>query len=279
MSAHPAPALRAPAVRRTCVRRLAHPLGALAGIVLSAALSPGQAPSSAAGCDRTVLAPSQNPLAYARRDDRCEGVYVHEVSGSTGLQILSFTEPVPAFAIQAGDRLHVEWSGITGAAVRLRALSLRPRVYYRMDSERPSGTAAFDWPAAIIGTLNLGSQHLGFVGLTSQTIGGRTEEVYVPVRVGKRTAAGSRPYVLSVRPAAELSEVFLTLSEVDNSGREIRSIRKDAPLKLGYYPAETVIAVPLPALDHAGLYRLQLGATLSRGGSATRTLLFYHAGG
>jgi hypothetical protein len=279
MSAHPAPVRRAPTVQRTCVSRLAYRCAALVGGGLCAAVASAQTPSPASGCDRAVLAAPQNPYAYARRDDRCEGVYVQQVSASTGLQILSFIEAVSAFAIQPGDRLRLEWTGMSGATVRLRALSLRPKTYYRMDTERPPGTAAFDWPADIISTLNLGSQQIGFVGLMSQPVGDRTEEIYVPIRVGKGAVVRTQKYVVSIRPAAELSELFVTLTEVDGSGTTLRTIKKDSPLGLGFYPAETAIAVPLPVLERPGLYRLQLGATLSRGGSATRTLLFYHAGG
>ena len=38
------------------------------------------------------------------------------------------------------------------------------------------------------------------------------------------------------------------------------------------------VRVLLPVLERAGLYRVQLGATLSRGGSVTRTLFLQHAG-
>ena len=82
-----------------------------------------------------------------------------------------------------------------------------------------------------------------------------------------------------VVPGNELSELYVTLAQVGPDGRNVRVLTSDEPLRYGYYPAETRIRVPLPALDRPGLYRLQLGATLRRGGSTTRSLYFLHATG
>jgi hypothetical protein len=229
-------------------------------------------------CDQSLVRSPDDPLAYGRRGERCEGLYIREVSGSAGILLASFTETIPAFELSAGERLHVEWSPPTKSAVRLRAVALRHRLYYRMDAVRPAGARVFEWPGDILASLRLRSQEIGIVGWTDPIRGTGTEEVYLPLRIsGQNPIERTGRYVLLVVPGTELSEVFVTLSEVAPDGRDGAILRRDEPLKYGFYPAERSVRIPLPALPRAGLYRLRVGATLSRGGSATRNLLFYHS--
>lgn len=260
MSTHPAPVPRAPAIVL---------------VVLCSASVPAQTPAPAIHCDSSVLAPARDPLAYSRRGDRCEGLYVQQVAAGTGLEILSFTEPVTPFPIGRGDVLRLEWTAKTEGPVRIRAKSLKPRVYYRMDTERPGGTTTFDWPGDVLGQLQLQSEQVGVVAVMSQAIGGRIEDVYLPVSVGKGSVARTRRYVLAVRPVQELSNIFVTLTELDAGGRSTRTIKKEESIGAGFYPAGTRIAVPVPEIDRPGLYRLHLGATLARGGSNTTALVFF----
>jgi hypothetical protein len=226
-------------------------------------------------CDPRLVRPPNDPLRYGLRGERCEGVYVQEVAGSAGLLIASFTLPIDPGDLARSDRLHVEWPAAVSGPVRLRAVALRRRLYYRMDSQRPAGSNAFDWPTDVLASLKLRGEEIGVVGLTDQRIGTRTEEVYVPLRVGERRGGG--PYVVLVVPGTELAEFYVTLAEVGLDGRDVRALKTDEPLRYGYYPAETRIRLPLQ-LDRPGLYRLQLGATIKRGGSTTRSVFFQHAG-
>ncbi len=230
-------------------------------------------------CDPSLLRTATDALAYGRRGERCEGLYIKEVSGGGGLQVASFTEPPASFEIAHGERLQVAWTSPDAAAVRLRAVALQRRVYYRMDVVRDRGPA-FEWPADVLVSLGLQPRDVGIVGWVERTIGGRTEEIYVPLRVGKATAPErTGRYVVRVVPAAELTELYVTLAALDASGRETLVIKRDVPLELGFYPAERAVSVPLPALPQSGLYRLRLGATLRRAGPpANRDIVFYHAG-
>ncbi len=237
-------------------------------------------------CDPRLVRPPGEPFGYGLRGDRCEGLYVREVAGSGGLLVASFTEPFehfdfgPGGSPGPGGSLHLEWTAPRNAEVRLRGFSLRRKLYYRMDTIRPPGTTTYVWSADVLASLKMRSQELAIVGWTSQALGGRTQEVYVPLRVGRQ---GPRPrsgrYLLVLLPGADLTEVFITLSTVGADGRAGAFLKRDEPLGYGYYPAERGITVPLPELKAPGIYQLQAGATLTRGGSAARSLLFYHPGG
>jgi hypothetical protein len=263
--------------------RLARALAAgSASIALAAGLAlavlDAQDTSALDPCDPKLARPAKDPLGYERRGDRCEGLYLQDVAGTGGLLVASLTEPFEALQFTPGQRLRIEWSAEGSPAVRLRAVALRRRLYYRMDAQRPAGTSAFDWPSDILASLKMNAQELGLVGWIEQRVGTRTEAVYIPLRVGKSAVTRSGRYVALVVPGTELSELYLTLAEVGSDGRDGRVLKQDEALQYGYYPAERGISVRLPELGRAGLYRLQLGATLGRGGAVTRTVFFYHAG-
>jgi hypothetical protein len=245
---------------------------------LAAAISNAQDTSALDPCDPKLARPAKDPLAYGRRGERCEGLYLQDVAGSAGLLIASLTEPVDPFDFSPGQRVRVEWSAAGTPPLRLRAVALRRRLYYRMDAQRPAGATVFEWPTDILASLKMRVQELGLVGWIEQRVGERTEEVYVPLRVGQGPVTRTGRYVVLIVPGTELSELYLTLTEVGRDGRDASVLKQDEALRYGYYPAERSIRIPLPPLDRAAVYRLQLGATLSRGGSATKTVHFYHAG-
>jgi hypothetical protein len=246
--------------------------------VLAATLLSSQATTAVDPCDPTLARATKDPLAYGRRGDRCEGVYIKEVAGSGGLQVASFVETGTPFEIASGERLQVAWSQPVEAAIRLRAVALQRRVYYRMDVVRDRART-FEWPADVLVSLGLQPRDVGLVGWVERPLGGTVQEVYVPLRLGKAAApARTGRYVLRVVPAAELVELYVTLTSLDGSGRETRSIQRDVPLGYGFYPAERAVNISVPPLPGPGLYSIHLGATL-RGGTppANRTIVFYHA--
>ena len=246
--------------------------------ILGAALVCAQATTAVDPCDPTLVRTTTDPRAYGRRGDRCEGVYIKEVAGSGGLQVASFVETGTPFEIASGERLQVAWSQPGEAAVRLRAVALQRRVYYRMDVVRDRART-FEWPADVLVSLGLQPRDVGVVGWVERPVQGSVQEVYVPLRLGKAAApARTGRYVLRVVPAAELVELYVTLTALDASARETRTIQRDVPLGYGFYPAERAVNIPLPPLPAPGLYSIHLGATLRGGGPpANKTIVFYHA--
>ena len=90
-----------------------------------------------------------------------------------------------------------------------------------------------------------------------------------PARAG---APSKGHYVVQVVAGAELAEVFVTLAALGQDGRDEKYIKRDEPLKYGFYPADRPISVALSGLPAAGLYRVRLGAVLKTGGSANKSL-------
>jgi hypothetical protein len=253
---------------------------ALTAFVLVPAVVRAQGPVH---CDAHLLrSVAKHPLAYGPRNgDRCEGQYVREVSGGGAVLVASFIRWLETFDPTKKTQVWISWNAPADASVvRLRAFSLQPKTYYRMDTVRPERSTAYRWPTGVLASLGLTGASIGLIGWTTITVQGERREVYVPLGVGE-PAEGPRPtrYTLVLLPDAELSEVYVSLAALGGDGRPGTAIKRDEPLRYGFYPAGRDVKIQLPLLRTPGLYRLEVGAQLQNGGATTTNLLFYHAGG
>lgn len=229
-------------------------------------------------CDPQLRQSTDDPYGYRLRNDRCEGIYIREVA-STPLLVASLTESVEDFDLTVNQNLVVEWTapGPASADIHLRALALRHRLYYRMDTIRAAGSASYVWPPNLLATLNLHRSDLGIVAWTSYVQGNTKRDVYLPLRIRQQGAANkSHGYQLTLLPGVDLAEVFVSLAPTKPDGSPGAFIKKDQALGYGYYPAERGITLSIPELKTPGVYYLEIGATLRDGSSSTAQVWFYH---
>jgi len=221
---------------------------------------------------------SEDPYGYRFRDDRCEGVYITEVA-APALRVVSWTQSLEEFDPAAGKNLVMAWTAPGNAPVHLRAHALKQRLYYRMDAIRPGDSRTYSWPSNLLASLELRTSELGIVAWTSYLVGKPSIEVYLPLRVGERRAAvPSGGYRLVLLPGVELAEVFISVAHAEPNGLPGASIKKDEPLKHGYYPAEWPILITIAQPVTPGVYYVEIGATLRAGGSSTARIWFYQPG-
>ncbi len=247
---------------------------ALAGaLILTTSVAAGES----GPCDPQLLQPAGNPYGYRLRGDRCEGLYVQEVSGAP-LVITSWTRTFVDYDLHTKRPLKIEWDSPRGGGdVHLRAQSLRRRLYYRMDATRSVSGKSFSWPSDLLAALQVSRKDVGVVGITRGLAGETEQEIYLPLRIGEGGgAARAGSYQLVLLPGAELKELFLTLT--DFAGGKGRVLKNGAPVGYGYYPAERPIEIPISGAQPRGLYRLEVGATLRGGGASAVELWFYHPG-
>jgi hypothetical protein len=204
-------------------------------------------------------------------------VYVRLVGGTT-LNLLSFTATFGAIDPKAGPPVVIEWpSAQVTAEVRLRAVTTRRHLYYRMDTSVRAGTARYRWPTDVLAAVGLSRPDIGLIGWIRQTIGGIEEEVLLPLSVGQGNApgpAGRETYTLLVQPAAQLSELFVTVKRLATDAGAERLVQPTHELGYGYYPADEAIEIPIEAPAEPGVYAAQLGAKLRGGGVSTLRFLF-----
>jgi len=230
-------------------------------------------------CDPNLTQPGQNPHGYRLRGDRCEGIYIQPVSGSTTLLVASLTEFFEDFDPSSLGKLSVEWSSPAETPIHLRAYALREKLYYQMDAIVEAGKTAYLWPTGVLNALHLSKQDIGVVGFTEYHVGRENRTLYVPLRIRHKNQKPTHGYQLVLLPASELKEVFISLAQVGTDGQPHSFLISDRPLGMGYYPAERGILIEIPSLKTPGVYYLEIGATSRYGGPITQRIWFYHAGG
>jgi hypothetical protein len=140
------------------------------------------AQSTPLDCDAS-LRPTAGTSGYTAReaDPRCEGVYQSPVS-ATGLEVVSVTLGPLVFDIEGDDQLVVslpDLGTLDAKAVRIRAVALPLKTYYRMDGLLPPGRT-MRWPiGAVIRPWGLTGARLGAFGWTDRD----GERIMIPVSV------------------------------------------------------------------------------------------------
>jgi hypothetical protein len=233
-------------------------------------------------CDPGLHASTGHPLHYQARGsaqeqtDRCEGIYIQDVSGAT-LLVVSLTAAFADFDLESEAPLQVEWAAADSDVVHLRAYPLRHKIYYRMDTERAAGTKSYIWPTAVLAALGLSRPDVGVVGWTRRLVGQTMRDVFLPLHISQTGVPPANGYQVVLLPGRELVEVYVTLATVGADGAPADSVRDGVALEYGYYPAGRGIVIPLTGMEEPGLYYLELGATLRGGGVATTELWFLHS--
>src|SRR6185503_18061262 len=120
----------------------------LLGLAVAGLELPGQQPAvpKALVCDAAVEGRKGDPHTYRLRGDRCEGTYEQKVSGSSRLLIASVVESFEAIDDSSTAPLKVEWTVPAPKPVAVRAYSIRPGLFYRMETVRPASTTSYTWP-------------------------------------------------------------------------------------------------------------------------------------
>jgi hypothetical protein len=242
-----------------------------------ALFAPWKAAAQSSPCDPGLQTVTTSPYGYRLRGDRCEGIYVKMVSGST-LKVVSFTASFEDYDLSDSKDIQIEWSASDGSDVRLRAQGIAPRLYYRMDTVRLPGSSSFSWPSQLLAALNISKKKLGLVGWTFYRFGDIERDVFLPLRVSQQREPGpTGSYDLVLQPGRELKEVYISLATVDADGEPVSFLRDGEPLGYGYYPAGRGFHIRITDQLPAGIYYLEISALLSSGAATSTELLFYHS--
>ncbi len=228
-------------------------------------------------CDPDLVQKSKDPLQYTLRGDRCEGIYYQNTPPILGL--VSLTESFEEFTVKSGRELVLEWSLPKAQEVQVRAQSVQPGLFYRMDTIRSAGESRYSWRVDVLQSLSLSRWDIGVIGWARYSFGGASRDVYLPLRIAQnQQPAASSTYQVLLWPARELNEVFVSIATISANGSPEQFLRDGKPLGYGYYPAERAIAFDIPKPQQPGIYYLEIGATLSNGGVISIEHWFYHAG-
>ena len=249
-------------------------------VYFAAVLSASTAAVAQTHCD-PALAPSTNhPYRYVERGDRCEGVYIQAVGGTT-LALLSFTASFDEMDVGSRRPLLLEWPPPPGdRGVQLRAQSLQRRLFYRMDTSIRNPGTRYLWPTDGLAAVKLARPDIGLIGFTHMKMGGVDEEVLLPLSASQSPHAHAAPasYTLLLRPAVGLREVFVSVTPLTPDSHGAHTLPAAHELGYGLYPADALIEIPIDAPHKRGLYAVQIGARLRSGGATTLQFVFHQTG-
>lgn len=226
-------------------------------------------------CDSNLLQLAAPVNGYQPRGDRCEGVYARQVAGTT-LFLSSFTETFEKYDLAVDDPLIIRWAAREDSGIQLRAETVKAGRYYRMDTRAAPRDSLYRWPNRILSSERLARSDLGVLGWTRVTLAGRRRVAYVPLAVTQRGAPNAcGPLQITLSTETRLTEVLLSLAQIDSTGVETHVIKKDEALGRGFYPAGSPILISLKRADLSapGLYSLKVAATLSPRGNFAREYL------
>ena len=218
------------------------------------------------------------PHDYRFRGDRCEGIYASDVSGQA-LWLASFTEQFEPYAFDF-QPLTVRWSAPPASVVHLRGHGIRQGLFYRMDSERPAGSNAYEWNSELLAAREITRDDLGLLAWTEAEQG---VDLFVPVRVtqGAAPTPAERSYELVVVPNVRLSEVYVTLARVEAPGERPAGVllRNRDRLDQRLYATQRPIRIPIADPGEGGTYYVEITGVRADGGSAPLDpIWFYHPG-
>jgi len=243
---------------------------------------------ASSNCDPGLQPAGGSEVGYAVRGDRCEGLYIQEVSGGA-LEIVSLTEDFKAYKFAKAKPLLLEWTALGDAPVQVRASSLKRKLYYRMDTLRSQKPPAYTWPPDILSRLELGRDEIGLLAWTEQPVAAGKRKILLPLRVTPQESPAHpqqalESYKIVLMSSVELQEVYVTLCPLDSNGKRGKPIRKSRKLDIGWYPAQNPIEFRIPYSELSGgpdgLYSLSVGAELKNGDPRIAPeLCFFHPQG
>ncbi len=262
-----------------------------AGAALAAAFALLPATSGAQSpCDPSLRA-LPGETGYRKRGDRCEGFFARSdavlamqpprepgaqqplaaapapsptsmsptpaTSGQSGtgtpLHLAGLTQYF-AYQGQPSAPLEVRWTAPGSGKVRLRVQGIRRQLYYRMDAEVDAAGGTFEWPTAVLDAARLRADALGATAAVQSMIGGRLQDVYLPLRIGERGQdAKCGPTRLVVWPTTRFDSVTVAERPLSKAGATL-----SREVGLGYYPPNSPITVLLGDPLAAGLHMVRL---------------------
>lgn len=249
--------------------------------VLVYLLSPQLAPSAQSPCDRALIQEDGRSISYQPRGNRCEGTYKRLVS-SFGVQLISLTAQSKLHDLCAsGQTVHLAWPSFTvSTPIRLRAESLRPQLYYRLDVAVPPNASSFEWAAdpRCSPEVRLSPEELGVTAIAEASLGRRRVDALLPVGFfGGAKETVDPPYRALLMPGRRVREVYVSLWQYSAQG-VATGIVSERPLAARPYSTGRAIPIELaaPDLRRPGLYRFRASVEFESGDIEAIDFHFVH---
>lgn len=234
-------------------------------------------------CDGTIQGVAQDRLGYRLRGDRCEGIYWQPHSTPDNLPVLSIQEGnAPPRAPTLPSVVRLSWSRAgkiaAGSIVRVRAVQLRPGLYYRMDTTRTYAAGGYDWSTDVVRDLGLGLHEVAVLAMTQVKAGALNWNVVLPASVGAPGGTPPGTYTITVLPGVTVHGLSWRCLRIQADGTPGAKVAEGALSRQLIAGAPVSFSVVLPTFR--GLAYLELNAnpvSPRKVPSIVRTLVFLAA--
>jgi hypothetical protein len=223
-------------------------------------------PASSSECPRSdALASRDAKTGYRLRGDRCEGIYATPVSTTSRPRLVGFHRlqfPGVAFASSNTASINILASR-PADRLSVRAVSLRPRTYYAMDTDLPQGRNRYAWETAILSSSQLSMQanELGVLACDNSCLPQPTTRYFPIELLAPAARAPDSGYVLIFQSEVGIEQATVTL--LDRAGATVMQ-RMLSNRYVGSWPITTTIGRPGP-----GSYRVRFTGEATDGTRVT----------
>jgi len=242
--------------------------------VLLAAVEPAQRASDALSCsDRVSNALDHPDTYYAKREDRCEGVFteLHNAPVTPFRLVLLGNRKE---LLKDATRIVVGWNPVA-VPVLLQGESFGPpgSKAYAVRTTQNGAKGAYSWSRKVMAQAEIDPSRLSLTASISKSGG---TKIYIPISIGPREAPLMPAAVdLELTSTSAMSELSVTLGQelADGSSKVIL----DRALQGGPWFELRPIPISLGALPN-GRYRIEVGGKTTKNGLATFELQFQVGG-
>jgi hypothetical protein len=221
-------------------------------------------------CPVRVDSAALGTYGYGRRHALCEGILAKPAGGDV-IRVIGLTAAVEDFDPRLGSDLRLTWSPLAGDSVWLKAVGIRPQLFYQMDATVVGTATEFRWPIGVLLGLAVRRRDVAIRGWTLQSFGGMRDTVFIPITVSqtKPRVDSVAQYLLTVIPTQRLAHLRWGINLLDSTGRSVRMIRPMTAVPGTDFFEGSAVHIPIASPASSGLYRIQLAGDLRPDAGAT----------
>ena len=230
---------------------------------------PAFSQSASTACDSDLHPLPNHPQGYMERGEGlCEGIYATGVS-SMGLSLAALTGPMTGVNFEQSGTYNLRWKTANSSEVRIRAESLRPRLYYRMDAVFSASETGMVWNNAIPALNQLRTREIGIWAMQMDASG---KKIFLPLTISPEGQGQPvTPYLATVVSGADIDEIYWSLD------RGTQSLVYDEALEHGPYMARQPVTIEFAGVNEPGIYHVTITAVLRNNATISIEFDFLHA--
>lgn len=175
-------------------------------------------------CDSELTPVENSEIRYKLRGNRCEGFYSSKLS-SGSIDVVGLIRGEFHFRLEKNEIIEISSPFVKNKPVRVRAVGIPLKTYYRMDAEIAPGTTFLWHLGELLYPQKLSDEKIGVFGWIEQG----NDKIYVPLSVsaGSEKNPNSDKIVLYLRTTTDVENVKWRTANMANGSCSMPNIWND----------------------------------------------------